>query len=247
MSKPSSTSAVLKMMIPDPLPSLRVVFCRDAALILWISAVHYMAYYCLQATMPALCTDNNSLNELQVGLTYLATSVGVVLGVFFNGKLLDINNRRTAGEVGFTINKISGDDMRSFPIEKARTRSANVLIFFDSLVLVSYGRTCARKAHIAVLLVLQALLGFVQTCIVQTFNTLLVDVFASSPSTASAAGNITRCALFAGGVAIVHPLINSLGFGWVFTIIGAMTGIFGLGAASLIRSKDLNWQSQRQI
>ena len=184
-----------KLTIPNPVPALRIVLYRDASLVLWISAVHYMAYYCLQATMPGLFTDSYKLNELQVGLTYLAIGAGVALGGFLNGRFLDINYRRTAKDIGFTINKTTGDDIRTFPIEKARTRFAYALILVDSMILSGYGWVCRSKIHLAVPIIFQFTLGFLQTCIVQTFNTLLVDIFPANPSTASAAGNITRCAL----------------------------------------------------
>jgi multidrug resistance protein len=231
--------------VPNPIPALRIVLYRDASLVLWVSAVHYMAYYCLQATMPGLFVEGYGLNELQLGLTYLAIGTGVALGGFLNGRFLDINYRRTAKDVGFTINKISGDNMSTFPIEKARTRFAYVLILLDAITLSGYGWACRAKTHIALPITFQFILGFLQTCIVQTFNTLLVDIFPQNPSTASASGNITRCALSAAGIAAVQPLLDTLGFGWVFTILAGLVGITSIIATYLIISHGMSWRSRR--
>ena len=241
----SFTTPTGRFTIPNPVPALRIILYRDASLVLWISAVHYMAYYCLQATMPALFTNSYGLNGLQVGLSYLAIGTGVVLGGFLNGRFLDVNYRRTAKAAGFTVNKVTGDDIRKFPIEKARTKFAYVLILLDSVLLSGYGWACWTKSHLALPIVLQFVLGLLQTCIVQTFNTLLVDIFPANPSTASAAGNITRCAFSAAGIAAVQPLLDTLGYGWVFTAVAGFAGMSSLGATYLLRTYGTSWRSRR--
>ncbi|OAP62858.1 hypothetical protein AYL99_02085 [Fonsecaea erecta] len=65
----------LKARVPNPLPSLRIIMYRDASLVLWVSAIHYMVYYCLQATMPGLFTAVYGLNERQLGLTYCSSAL----------------------------------------------------------------------------------------------------------------------------------------------------------------------------
>jgi hypothetical protein len=80
----------------------------------------------------------------------------------------------------------------------------------------------------------------------KTFNTLLVDVFPASPSTAAASGNITRCALSAGSVAAMQPLLDRLGRGWFFTFVGGSTGLFGMVAIWAIRQKGMQWRKERQ-
>jgi MFS family permease len=182
----------------------------------------------LQATMPALFAEEPyKLTSLQTGLTYLSIGVGVALGGLINGKLLDLNYRRTARDIGFAMNDVTGDRIQDFPIERARTRFALFLIPAHLVFLIGYGWAAEYHSHLAVLLILQFALGFVQTCVVQTFNTLLVDIFPDKPSTASAAGNITRCLVSALGVAFVEPLTKAVGWGWVFTILAVVCGIFG--------------------
>jgi hypothetical protein len=52
---------------------------------------------------------------------------------------MDFNYRATAKQVGFTIDKIAGDDLRSFPIERARSRFAVVYVFLHTVFLLGYG------------------------------------------------------------------------------------------------------------
>lgn len=245
-SEPSAPSK--RLHFPNPLPALRVIFYWDAALVLWISAIHYAAYYCLQATMPTLfAAAPYSLSPLQLGLTYISIGVGVACGGLINGWTLDYNYRHTAAKIGFAINEIAGDDVSTFPLERARTRFSLLFIPLDAILLVGYGWVCqhAESCHISVPLILQFALGFLQTCIVQTFNTLLVDIFPANPSTASAAGNITRCALSAGAIAAVQPLLDRLGWGWVFTVLGLMAGCLGMLATWTLRSRGIVWRKRR--
>jgi multidrug resistance protein len=74
-----------KLGAPNPLKSLRIMFYRDAALILFMSAIFYAAYYCLQASIPNLFLNIYSFNELEIGVSYLAIGVGVALGGYSNG------------------------------------------------------------------------------------------------------------------------------------------------------------------
>lgn len=245
ISLSSPASANTPLTFPNPLPALRIVLQKDASLVLWISAIHYMAYYCLQATMPDLFATRYDLDELQIGLTYLSIGLGVACGGFLNGKFMDVNYRRTARDIHFTIDHVVGDDIRLFPIERARTRFAQPLIVLDAFLLIAYGWGCRYHAHLAIMLVLQFTLGLLQTCIVQTFNTLLVDIFPTNPSTASASGNITRCALSAAGIAAIQPLLEQLDYGWVFTLLAVLAGVTCISATALIRSKGMVWRQER--
>jgi hypothetical protein len=114
-----------------------------------------------------------------------------------------------------------------------------------TVLLVGYGWALEQRIHVSVPLMLQFLLGFITTCTVQTFNTLLVDFFPADPSTAAASGHPTRYALSAGGVAAMQPLLNCLGRGWFFTVVGLVSGITGAGVTRGIRTRGMIWRNAR--
>lgn len=74
-----------KLGIPNLLESLRIIFYRDAALVLFVSAIFYAAYYCIQASIPNLFITIYHLNELEIGISYFAIGIGVALGGYTNG------------------------------------------------------------------------------------------------------------------------------------------------------------------
>lgn len=167
------------------------------------------------------------------------------MGGFTNGKLIDHNYKITAREIGHTINHISGDDLAQSPIERARTRNFWVLLVVFTAGLIGYGWVLEGHGNVSIPLMLQLTQNFLGTCIYNIFNTLVVDVFPGSPSTAAATASITRCALAAIGVGVLQPLLDVLGLGWYFTVLSTTGGVAGLAAVWAIRSCGMEWRSQR--
>ena len=210
-----------------------------------MTASFYSVWYCIQTSIPSIYQDIYGFNELEIGLTFLPGGVGVILGGFATGKLMDSNYRKTAKEIGFTVDKVFGDDMNRFPIERARSRGSWCLLAISSCVLVGYGWAVETHAHPSISLILQCIMGFMCTVFNQMFSALLVDVFPGNPSTAAASGNIARCTLSAAVVAILQPLVHALGRGWFFTLLGIVTGVAGFVAVLLIQTCGRKWRGQR--
>ncbi|KLU89999.1 hypothetical protein MAPG_08966 [Magnaporthiopsis poae ATCC 64411] len=245
-NNPTSTAtAAAQRRLPNPLRSIRVLFYRDSSLVLLISGVFYMVYYCVQASIATLFKRIYGFDEAVVGACYVAIGSGVVFGGYLNGRLLDWNYKTTAQEAGIEVDRERGDDLNKFPIERARLRSMHVLQAVHLVALVGYGWILEKEMHVGVPLVLQFILGFLQTCIVQTGNTLLVDVFQENPSAAAASGNIVRCGLSAGGIAAMGPLMAAIGPGFFFTTLALFGTICGVAGTHVLIRKGMQWRLDR--
>ena len=231
--------------ILNPLSCLRIIFWKDAAQILWVHGSFYLVDYSIQTSIPSSFKDVYRFNELEIGLSYLPRGVGIILGGYANGKMMDRNYNATANQIGHTIDRDRGDDLNHFPIEKARTRGSWYLLGMLTCDLIGYGWALHQHSHVSIPLILQFIQGILGTSIYTFSNTLLVDVFPESPSTAAAAASITRCALAAAGVAVVEPLISAMGRGWYFTALGIITGAVGSVAVWMIRTWGMKWRSER--
>src|SRR5947209_5588987 len=77
---------------------------------------------------------------------------------------------------------------------------------------------------------LQFVHDFLCTALLQTYSTLLVDIFPDNPGNPYCFWNIIRRGLLALGVANVQVLVDGLGRGWYFGQLTALSGIGG-GAA----------------
>lgn len=231
--------------VPNPLAPVRIVLYRDTFLTLWVSATVYSVWYAIQASIPMIFGSTYHWNELWVGLSYLAGGSGVILGGFAAGKLMDRNYQYTAKRAGITIDRVAGDNMDSFPIERARSKGSIMLFAFYICALVGYGWCVSYTAHPSIPLILQFIIGAEGTIIHQSFNALLVDIFPQSPSIAAAAGNITRCSMAAAVVACVSPLIHVMGYGWFFTLLGFLSGFTGISAVKCLCSFGRKWRQTR--
>lgn len=234
-----------KFVMKNPFTCLRIIFWKDTALTLWLGASSYAVWYCIQTSIPPIYKTIYHLNELQVGLCFLTGGAGVIIGSFIAGRLLDRNYKLTAKVMGLAVDRFSGNDIYTFPIEKARSRGSLYWAGLSVTSLVGYGWTVERHAHPSIPLILQCLIGAICTIVLQTFNALLVDIFPENPSTAAASGNITRCSLSAAAIAVVDPLINAIGYNWFFTMIGIINGGGGAIAIILIQRSGMSWRQMR--
>ncbi|KAH9887158.1 MFS general substrate transporter [Xylariomycetidae sp. FL2044] len=251
---PSAGSALVvertgrgKLIAPNPLVPLRIVFYKDTFLTLWTAAVVYTVWYCVQTSILLIYGPIYHFSELEVGLSYLAGGFGVIAGGFVAGRLMDWNYRVVAAQHGLPVDKRRGDDMTRFPIEQARSRGSPLIFAFYLCEVVGLGWSVQHRAHCSVSLVLQFLIGAKGTIIHQSFNTLLVDVFPENPGTAAAAGNITRCGLSAAVVACIEPLVAAMGYGNFFTLVGLLSSLTGLASTWLLRRKGCGWREQRLL
>ena len=230
------------MRVPNPFKSLRMIFHKNAALVLSSNAIFYMKYPCIQASLSPLLMKIYGLNTLQVGLTYLAFGVASALASYGAGRITDYGYRKTASGNGLAINKTSGDKPAEFPIEKARLRSVWYYIFISSTSTLGYGWALQTHAHLSVPLIIQFLIGLAITGIFNVCNTLIVDLHPDAPATACASVSITRCLTAAIGLSVQQLLFDSIGTGWTFTLIA---GLCYMTISSLLVVRCLGWDWRR--
>ncbi|KAF2671661.1 MFS general substrate transporter, partial [Microthyrium microscopicum] len=211
-----------KLQIPNPFVSLKILFVRDAFLILSITGIYYMNFSCLQASLSTLMIKLHGYSELQAGLLYLPFGIGSILGAYCSGIIMDHDYKATAKAHGMTIDKRAGDDLSKFPIEKARFKSIWYFISLTGVCTIGYGWALQSRTHIAVPLTLQFIIGLTTALTFNICNTLLTDLHPKSPAAAQAANNIARASLAGAGLAFLQPMLDAVGIGWTFTFFGAL-------------------------
>ncbi|KAI0183665.1 major facilitator superfamily domain-containing protein [Xylaria flabelliformis] len=226
------------------LACFRIIFHRDTIFTLWMHGSFYVVDYAFVAALPDIYMNYN-FNELYIGLAYLPRGVGIIVGSYFTGKLMDRNYRVTAREIGWQTDKATGEDLLHFPIEKARTRCSYWMLILSTTTMIGYGWAVDSRAHFSIAPILQFLQGFWGTFFYTTYSALLVDSFPQSPSTAAATTSITRTAMAAAGVAILQPLLDAAGKGWYFTVLGLWSGILGCVAVFMLRRNGMVWRRKR--
>lgn len=225
-----------KLRWPNPLKTIHIVMEKDMAVILFYNALLYTAFYDVTASIPSLFQEIYGFNDLQIGLCYLPFGFGCGIASYANGRLLDRNYKKVARQIGFTIDRKHGDDLRHFPIERARLELIWPLLVSGLACYISYGWALEKNAPLAVSLVLLFLIGLLVNGSFNILSTLIVDLYPESPSTATAANNLVRCIMGAGGTAIIDIMIRDMGRGWCFTFIALVCA-----AASPMMLVSLRW------
>ncbi len=112
----------VKWRVPNPLRSLKIIARIDNAVVIFAAGLLYIIYTCINTSLSVLLTEIYDLNQWQAGLTYLPFGIGGVVSTFITGRLIDKAYRNFRLEKGLSIDRIAGDDLDNFSIEKARLR-----------------------------------------------------------------------------------------------------------------------------
>jgi sugar phosphate permease len=110
---------------------------------------------------------------------------------------------------------------------------------------VVFGWTLDRHIHISVPIICTFVLGWAANSTQSVITTFLVDVFPKQGASATAALNLARCLMGAGGTAFILPMINSIGAGWGFTILTAIM-VCGLALVALQMHVGQQWRRKRE-
>ncbi|KAL2133122.1 hypothetical protein VTI74DRAFT_2854 [Chaetomium olivicolor] len=235
-----------KFRFPNPLNSARVVLEKDLALLLLYNSLMYLVFILIATTLPTDFASIYRLTDLQVGLCFLPYGVGCCLAALIQGYILDTNYRLVARKIGFTIDYKRGDDLRHFPIERARLQPVLPILSAGVAAVVCYGWVLHFETSIAGPLVLLFVVGLCVTGSFSILSTLLVDLYPDAPATAVAANNLVRCLFGAAGAAFIESMLRALGKGWTFTFWAVALVVFS-PVLWVLTVKGPSWRERRRL
>lgn len=215
-----------KLRFPNPLSTLKIVFNKQAGLILISNAILMSCFYVISASLPSQFSMRYHLNDAQLGLLYLPVGIGSVISAVTTGTLIDRNYRRWARKLGKPVVRNRQDDLTDFPIETARLQVALPMLYLGAAGVIAYGWLVEANTGIAGPCVCMFLFGYAMVAGFNVMNILLVDIFPGRPASATAANNLVRCWMGAGASAVVIPLVDAIGIGWTCTLAGLIWAVF---------------------
>ncbi|KAI6153928.1 major facilitator superfamily domain-containing protein [Pisolithus tinctorius] len=211
---------------------LRILTYPDVLALLLFNAVQYAVFYAIIATISTIFQSTYSfLNETETGLCFLASGLGTIIGGYVIGKILDRDYRllkeKLAREHRITTDTPGSREAivyeENFPIEKARLKTIPIQLLICIVCCAGYGWCLHQKVNIAVPLVLQFIFCFSVMAILNTTQTLLVDLLPTQGSSVTACNNLVRCALGAACVSVIDLMLNGVGVGWTYTILALIS------------------------
>lgn len=230
--------------IPNPLPTVRIIFTMQGFFTLFIIGLLYSAFYAVTTTMALVYKEKYNFNDIQVSLMFIPIGAGSAISTFTTGKLLNRNYRKHAKLNGFPLERNRQHDMSNFPIEKARLEIATPFILIGSLALIAYGWTVDYQVHLAAPIVFLFVTGYTFIAGYSSMAILMVDLNSEKAATATAANNLVRCLLGAGASAIVVPMVEKIGMGWTCTFFALLWATFSVPAIFIIRKYGMKWRDR---
>jgi len=187
----------------------------DVVVLLTFTGIVYAVNYTITATIASsFARIYPSLSQTVLGLCYLPSGAGMIIGSTVTGKMLDWEYRR--------IKSSAGDN---FTIEYARLRLMPFYLGLFIVCVVAWGWTIQARAHIAVPLILGVFLGWTSIGILNTTMTLNIDILQSRSSGATACTNLVRCSLGAIMISVIDRMTSTMGEGWCYTFWGGICAL----------------------
>jgi hypothetical protein len=111
------------------------------------------------------------LDELQIGLCFICTGVGTIVGANIEGKVLDRDYRIISTR--FQENHPGSDEKSiDFPIFHARFRTLWIHLIIVQALTILYGWCFTLNAHLAVMLIIQ-FFGKCKVCLDKSHHLIL--------------------------------------------------------------------------
>ncbi|KAF1999309.1 MFS general substrate transporter [Amniculicola lignicola CBS 123094] len=234
-----------KFVFPNPLRTLKILGEKESCIILLYNGLFFTGMMTTTTAIPDLFASAYSLDELKVGLCYIAMGCGSLLSALTMGHLVDWNFRRHAQRLGMAITKGKTQDLRNFPIEKVRLQVVVPGHVIGTLGLLAFGWSIKFQTHIAGPEVALFFIGFGVSTAFSLTNTLLIDLHRNKAATATSAVNFVRCLMSAGGSAAIIPMCNAMNPGWAFTVFAAVYAVL-LAVVFFIMKKGMGWRKQQE-
>ncbi|KAF8560011.1 MFS general substrate transporter [Imleria badia] len=220
------------MSLPPPFSNpLRILTYLDVMNLLIFNGILYSVFYAVTTTISTLFQSTYPfLNETDTGLCFLAIGGGTVIGSLVTGKLLDRDYRKTKEKIVLEApmdpeNPVSAEQVardENFPIEQARMRKIPFHLIVYSACCAGYGWCLEKKVNMAVPLVLQIVFAISGMALMNTVQTLLIDLLPAHGSSVTACNNLVRCSLGAATVAVIDLILKALGTGWTYILLAGI-------------------------
>lgn len=201
----------------------------------------------VMTTLSEQLSSRFHLTTVQIGLCYIPLGFGSLLSRFTAGLLFDWNFKRHARLLNMPLDKSRQQSIEILPIERIRLEISIPMVYISCGTLLGYcwamQSTSTSLAGIEVALFFQ---GLFFSGALQGFNTLILDTHQDTPSTATAANNLFRCLVSAGGTAVAPLMIERIGIGFMGVFI---SGVWFLLSPCLwlVLLRGASWREKQRL
>ncbi|BFZ57215.1 hypothetical protein PYCC9005_004266 [Savitreella phatthalungensis] len=228
---------------------IRIMFHLQVFLGLTFTALYYLVWQASLVALSSQLQRQYGFTEIQIGLAFIANGVGSVAASLVTGKILNhdylvqkaaeekiLREAEQKRQAKQQTSLDATDSHASTGPHAGPTRSRSVIevqniekarlkrIPLAALVFIgtafAFGWCLETRAFVGLPIIWTFCISFCALIVMASFSTIIVDWYPGSGASATAAMNLARCVLGAGGVAVVQPMIDRIGVGWTFSTGG---------------------------
>lgn len=207
---------------PSPLSSLLILLEPQGGITLGFGAIFFAGYFMVMTTLSEQLSSRFGFSSSITGLCYLPLGFGSLLSRYTAGKLFDYNFRRHARILGIPLDLSRQQGIEGFPIERVRLEVCLPMVYISCGTVLAYAWTMKTNSSLAGIEVVLFFMGLFLSGVQQGLNTLVVDTHPDIPATATAANNLFRCLVSAGGTAVAPFMIQKMGIGFMGVFISGV-------------------------
>lgn len=193
----------------------------------------------LQATFSAAPYD---YSELIIGLLYIPSSIGYIVGSIFGGKWSDVVMHRSATKLA----RFDENGKHILQPEDRLQENAWLGAAIYPASLIVYGWTSDYGVHWTAVVLPTFFFGLGSMVIFGLAITMLTEMQRTQPSRGVAVNNFVRNIFGCIGVVITQPLLDAMGNGWLFLILGLISYISAFGVLWGMKRCGRRWMETMQ-
>ncbi|KAJ9360250.1 hypothetical protein DTO280E4_4472 [Paecilomyces variotii] len=230
----------LKIVILDPLKIILYLRFPPVLLTVYYASITFGSLYVLNVSIEdSFGKPPYNFSTIIVGLLYIPNSLGYVTASLFGGKWMDSIMQREARKANRYDEK---GKLVYRPEDRMRENALLGAIIYPG-ALIWYGWTVERGAFWLVPMIANFFFGIGSMLIFSMATTMLTEFMPKKSSSGVALNNFMRNIFSCVGSIVAAPIINAIGNGWLFTILG-LVAIISSSSLLFMRVFGARWRQK---
>ncbi|KAE8145353.1 major facilitator superfamily domain-containing protein [Aspergillus avenaceus] len=208
---------ILKIAFLDPLKIVLYLRYPPVLLTVYYASITFGSLYVLNVSIEhTFGRDPYNFTTILVGLLYIPNSLGYVVASTFGGRWMDNIMQREAKKA----ERYDEDGNLIYHPEDRMRENAWLGAFLYPAALIWYGWTADRGVFWLVPMIANFFFGIGSMLIFSMATTMLTEFMPKRSSSGVALNNFMRNIFSCVGSLVTAPIIDAIGNGWLFTILG---------------------------
>lgn len=197
----------------------KIIMKKEVLLVLLPAGFQYTVWTMSLTSLSTVLQEKYHYSMIHVGICYIPSGFGTVLGSLISGRVLDWNYNRRLASHKSKYEHLELHEQPTFNIRRVRLE----LCIFTTASLLSFtivfGWCLQYRINIAPILISAFIISFCSVAQLSATTTLLVDMYPGQGSALTSCLNFVRCILAAIGIGVLQNMIDAMGEGGTYTLM----------------------------